>query len=58
MDIWNADKLVLFIMFGIPGFLLLKTNAILGLEPVADSSKQVVDAVAYSDLAREKRIPC
>lgn len=48
MDLWSIDKLVLFIAFVIPGFLLLKTNAVLGLEPAADSSKQVVDAVAYS----------
>jgi hypothetical protein len=48
MDIWNADKLVLFVMFVIPGFLLLKTNAVLGLDPAADSSKQIVDAVTYS----------
>lgn len=48
MDLWNADKLVLFIAFVIPGFLLLRTNATLGLEPQADSSKQVIDAVTYS----------
>lgn len=48
MDIWNNDKLLIFVAFVIPGFLLLKTNAVLGLEPAADSSKQVVDAVAYS----------
>ncbi len=48
MDIWNVDKLVLFIAFVIPGFLLLKTSAVLGLDSAADSSKQVVDAVAYS----------
>jgi hypothetical protein len=50
MDLWNIDKLLIFIAFVIPGFLLLKTNAVLGLEPIADSSKQVVDAVAYSCL--------
>jgi len=48
MDLWNLDKLAIFIMFAIPGFLMLKTNAVLGLEPQADSSKQVIDAVAYS----------
>ncbi|MES2948736.1 MAG: DUF6338 family protein [Pseudomonadota bacterium] len=48
MDLWNIDKLQLFIAFVIPGFLLLKVNAVLGLEPAADSSKQVVDAVTYS----------
>jgi Family of unknown function (DUF6338) len=48
MDIWSADKLVLFALFVIPGFLMLKTHAVLGLESQGDSSKQVVDAVAYS----------
>lgn len=48
MDVWNLDKLAILIMFAIPGFLMLKTNAVLGLEPQADSSKQVIDAVAYS----------
>ena len=50
MDLWNIDKLFLFIAFVIPGFLLLKTNAVLGLDAVSDSSKQIVDAVAYSCL--------
>lgn len=48
MDIWNLDKLTIFIVFAIPGFLMLKTNAVLGLEPPADSSKQIIDAVAFS----------
>lgn len=48
MDLWNLDKLAIFIIFAIPGFLMLKINAVLGLEPQADSSKQVIDAVAYS----------
>lgn len=48
MDLWNLDKLTIFIVFAIPGFLMLKTNAVLGLEPPADSSKQIIDAVAFS----------
>lgn len=48
MDLWNVDKLILFLLFAIPGFLMLKVNALLGQEPVADSSKQVIDAVAFS----------
>lgn len=48
MDLWNLDKLTIFIVFAIPGFLMLKTNAVLGLEPPNDSSKQIIDAVAFS----------
>lgn len=48
MDLWNLDKLTIVIVFAIPGFLMLKTNAVLGLEPPTDSSKQIVDAVAFS----------
>ena len=55
MDLWNVDKLLLFIAFVIPGFCLLKTNAVLGLEPIADSSKQVVDAIAYQPSTGEQK---
>lgn len=48
MDLWSLDKLTIFIVFAIPGFLILKTGAALGLEPPADSSKQIIDAVAFS----------
>ncbi len=48
MDIWNIDKLALVLMFAIPGFLMLKTSSVLSLEPSPDSSKLVIDAVAYS----------
>lgn len=48
MDLWNVDKLILFLMFAIPGFLMLKAHAVLGQEPIADSSKQIIDAVAFS----------
>lgn len=48
MDIWAADKLVLFLAFVIPGFLSLKTYAVLGLRAPRDSSQQLVDAIAFS----------
>jgi hypothetical protein len=48
MDLWNVDKLTLFLLFAIPGFLMLKANSVLGLAPITDSSKQLIDAVAYS----------
>ena len=50
MNIWEADKLLLFIGFVIPGFISLKTYALLHPGPARDSSKQIVDAIAYSCL--------
>ena len=47
-SIWEMDKLILFIAFVIPGFVMLKTYSQLIPGPTTDSSKQVVDAVAYS----------
>lgn len=48
MNIWEADKLVLFILFVIPGFVCLKAYELLIPSQIRDSSKQLVDAVAYS----------
>jgi hypothetical protein len=48
MDIWESDKLVLFIGFVIPGFVSLKTYELLFLSTPKDSSNQLTDAVAYS----------
>ena len=50
MNIWELDKLYLFIMFVIPGFVTLKTYELLFPEQIKDSSKYLVDAVAYSCL--------
>jgi Family of unknown function (DUF6338) len=48
MSIWEADKLILFIAFVIPGFISIKTYELLCPGIQRDSSKQIVDAVAYS----------
>ena len=48
MNIWEADKLIIFIAFVIPGFISLKVYELLYPGPTQDSSKQVIDAVAYS----------
>lgn len=48
MDIWEADKLIIFIAFVIPGFISLKVYELLCPGIQKDSSKLVVDAVAYS----------
>jgi hypothetical protein len=48
MDIWSADKLVLFMAFVVPGFVSLKAYELLSLAAPKDASNQIVDAVAYS----------
>lgn len=50
MNIWEADKLLLFIGFVIPGFISLKAYELLVPGPAKDSSKQIIDAVAYSSV--------
>ena len=50
MDIWEANKLVLFVAFVIPGFVSLKAYEALFLTTPKDSSAQLIDAVAYSCL--------
>jgi hypothetical protein len=48
MSIWELDKLLIFILFVIPGFISLKVYELLCPSQSKDSSKQIVDAVAYS----------
>lgn len=48
MDIWQTDKLVLFIAFVVPGFISLKLYETIFAAPPKDTSKQLVDAVTYS----------
>ena len=48
MDIWEQDKLLLFIAFVIPGFISLKAYELFFPSQQADSSKQIVEAVTYS----------
>ena len=48
MSIWDVDKLQIFIMFVIPGFVSIKTYELLYPSQLRDSSKQIVDAVTYS----------
>ena len=50
MDIWEVDKLVLFIAFVIPGFISIKTYqlAFPGIDRA--TSDQLIDAVAYSSI--------
>jgi len=50
MNIWEADKLLIFIAFVIPGFISIKTYELLFPGAQQESSKQLVDAVTYSSL--------
>lgn len=48
MDIWEANRLVLFISFVIPGFVSLKTYQLIQPGAYEGTSERLVDAVAYS----------
>lgn len=48
MDIWDANKLFLFIIFVVPGFVSLKCYETICLRPQRDASSQIIDAVTYS----------
>lgn len=48
LDIWDKDKLALFIAFVIPGFISLKAYELLNPCSHKDSSKLLIDAIAFS----------
>ncbi|HVY24344.1 MAG TPA: DUF6338 family protein [Steroidobacteraceae bacterium] len=48
MEIWQTNKLILFIGFVIPGFVSLKAYESFLASTPKESSKQLIDAVAYS----------
>jgi Family of unknown function (DUF6338) len=48
MDIWETNKLLLFIGFVVPGFVSLKLYELLLPSTPKESAKQLIDAVAYS----------
>lgn len=50
MDIWSADKLVLFIAFVVPGFVSLKTYALLSPSGSRQAATEIVDAVSFSSI--------
>ena len=50
MNIWEMDKLLIFIVFVIPGFIALKIYELLNPTQLKDSSKQLIDAVTYSSI--------
>lgn len=48
MDIWEIDKLLLFIAFVIPGFISIKAYQLAFPSKSRAASEQIVDAIAYS----------
>ncbi|MEH3403717.1 DUF6338 family protein, partial [Enterobacter roggenkampii] len=48
MDIWDTNKLVIFIAFVIPGFLSMKLYSVLHPNVQLDTSKTVIEVVTYS----------
>jgi hypothetical protein len=50
MDIWDIDKLALFIAFVIPGFISIKAYQLAFPGAERATSEQIVDAIAYSSI--------
>lgn len=50
MDVWNADKLTLFVLFFLPGFISMKVYDLIVAGESRDFSKSIFEAVAYSTL--------
>ncbi len=50
MDIWDANKLGLFVAFVVPGFVSLKVYQVLEPTSQKDAKEQLIDAVAYSSI--------
>ena len=50
MDIWQTDKLLLFIAFVIPGFVSIKTYGLFFPNASKPSGDLIVDAIAYSSI--------
>jgi hypothetical protein len=48
LNIWEIDKLFLFIAFVIPGFISIKAYEVMIPTGEKDSSKQIIDAITYS----------
>ncbi len=50
MDIWTVDKLALFILFFVPGFISIKVYDLMVPRESRDFSKSLFDAMGYSTL--------
>ena len=50
MNIFEIDKLIIFILFVIPGFLCIKVYELLNPGTEKESPKQIIEAVAFSSI--------
>ncbi|WEH90988.1 DUF6338 family protein (plasmid) [Acinetobacter soli] len=50
MEIFESSKLILFIIFAIPGFISIKVYSLLCPNSDKDSTKLIIDAITYSCL--------
>jgi hypothetical protein len=50
MDIWETDKLILFIAFVIPGFISIKWYELVFPGVEKESSDRLIDAISYSSI--------
>lgn len=50
MDIWQSDKLAMFLLFVVPGFISIKCYQLAFPGTVRATSEQLIDAVAYSSI--------
>jgi hypothetical protein len=50
MDIWNADKLALFLVFVLPGFISMKVYDLMVPGEPRDASKSLFEAISFSTL--------
>lgn len=50
MDIWEADKLILFLAFVVPGFISIKAYQLIFPGTERATTDQLIDAIAYSSI--------
>jgi len=48
MNVWDQNALIIFILFVIPGFISIKTYELIYPGETFDTSKKIIDAVAFS----------
>ncbi|SWV62076.1 Uncharacterised protein [Klebsiella pneumoniae] len=48
MDIWDKSKIVIFLLFVIPGFISMKMYSVLRPNAIFDTSKAIIEIVSYS----------
>ncbi|WP_316509832.1 DUF6338 family protein [Klebsiella aerogenes] len=48
MDIWDKSKIIIFLLFVIPGFISMKVYSVLRPNTIFDTSKAIIEIVSYS----------